>query len=89
MLNKYVCGRGEAKKKTPKRQKKKAGSDSLEISFDLAELSHLHTKVFRPREMPGFLEFTKRNHHSPDVVITGNYKPHYHSLEEPVHILTD
>lgn len=39
MVNKYVCGRGEAQKK-----QKRAGSDSLEIVFDLAELSHLQLK---------------------------------------------
>lgn len=80
---------GKLKKKNQKAKKKKAGSDSLEIVFDLAELSHLHTEVSRPREMSRFLEFTKRSHHSPGEVITGNYNPHYHSLEEPVHILAD
>lgn len=84
-----VAGGKLKKKKNQKAKKKKAGSDSLEIVFDLAELSHLHTEVSRPREMSRFLEVTKRSHHSPGVVITGNYNPHYHSLEEPVHILTD
>lgn len=59
-------------KKSLKKAKKKAGSDSPKIVFDLAELSNLQTEVSRPREMSRFLEFTKRNHRSPGVVITGN-----------------
>lgn len=78
---------GSSKKKTQK-SKKRAGSHSLEIVFDLAELSHLHT-VSRSREVSRFLEFTQPNHCSPDVVITGNYNPHDHCLEETIHILTD
>lgn len=46
-------------KKSLKKAKKKAGSDSPEIVFDLAELSNLQTEVSRPREMSRFLEFTK------------------------------
>lgn len=70
VLNKYTCA-GKLKK-IPQKSKKKAGSDSPEIVFHLAELSHLQTEVSRPREMSRFLEFTKRNHRSPGVVITGN-----------------
>lgn len=84
MLNKYVCGRGEAQKKPSKKQKKKAGSYSVEIVFDLAELSHLHTEVSRSRAMSRFLEFI-----NPLLPRCGNYNPHDHCLKETVHILTD
>lgn len=79
---------GKLKKKTLKKAKK-AGSDSLELVFGLAELSHLHTEVSRSREISRFLDFTKPNRRSPGVVITDNYTPYYHCLEEPIHILTD
>lgn len=50
-LNKYMCG-GKLKKK-PQKSKKKAGSDSPEIVFDLAEFYRL--KCLDQEKCQGFL----------------------------------